>query len=262
MKHGNQNDTTEPTVPKPEPVTPKPPVHKLDFGPVRTSGSPIKVPSVLNAVKGLDISHYQPKVNWAKVMELGTKFIFAKASDGLGSKDSLFETHRKNATDRGLIFGAYHFMRFGGINAKDEASLYLKNTGGVRIGELPLTLDVEWDTKNQKYTHGRTMDEAAAAEALEILERIEEATKITPIIYTSYPFFVGFSKPERFFRFIPWLPAYKVDAPKVPLPWSKWAFWQFTETHPSAREVTGDPNLDGDLFNGTIEQLDSLRRKS
>ena len=144
---------------KPAPGTP-PPAGPLNFGPMRTSGDPLLSPfiaaqdplkPIIPAVAGLDISFYQPKVNWKEVLKAGFEFCIAKASDGVGTKDSMFDTHRKNATENGIIFGAYHFMRFGGLDAKTEAANFLKYTGGVRKGELPLTLDIEWDRKNPKY---------------------------------------------------------------------------------------------------------------
>lgn len=265
---------------KPAPGTP-PPAGPLNFGPMRTSGDPLLSPfiaaqdplkPIIPAVAGLDISFYQPKVNWKEVLKAGFEFCIAKASDGVGTKDSMFDTHRKNATENGIIFGAYHFMRFGGLDAKTEAANFLKYTGGVRKGELPLTLDIEWDRKNPKYDESsETMDEAAASEALEILERLEDATQVTPFVYCSYPFFRGFKNPERFFRFLPWNPAYyrdgsnghkvnRITGPKTPLPWSKTGIWQWTDEHPAARAIVGNKNLDGDYFAGTLEQLRSLTK--
>jgi len=267
----------------PAPAKPRPlpmPTGPINAGPMRLTGEPLLSPFVsigdplkptTAAVAGIDISFYQPRVNWAEVVKAGFQFCIAKASDGVGTKDSMFETHRKNATEKGIIFGAYHFMRFGGLDAKTEAANFLKFTGGVRKGELPLTLDIEWDKKNPKYTSGKTMDEAAAQEALEILERLEDATQMTPFVYTSYPFFRGFKNPERFFRFLPWNPAYyrdgsnghkvnRITGPRTPLPWSRTAIWQWTDEHPAARAIVGDFRLDGDYFSGTLEQLRSLTK--
>lgn len=246
---------------QPAPVVPPAPAPSLILcGPMRTRGEPLKVLPVSSPVPGIDVSHWQPNMNWDVVAKAGFQFVFAKASDGVGTKAAHYDSHRAEATKRGLLFGSYHFVRFGGLSAEDEAARFLAHTGGRRPGELPSVIDVEWDKTNAHYTDGKTMDEAAAAEALEILERVEEVEKVTPIIYTSYPFFCGFKNPERFFRFLPWLPAYRVDGPKVPLPWSSWAFWQWTDKHPLARQVTGDPNLDANYFNGSIEQLRRLAK--
>lgn len=264
-----------PAIPLPpgvEPTTPGP----STWGPKRTAGNPLLCPiigkdplkPIGSAVPGMDISHYQPKINWGSVLEAGFKFCMIKATDGTGSKSSTYDNQRLMAHQNGLIVGAYHFARFGGLKPRDEADHFLKITGGVRVGELPLTIDCEWDRFNPKYSSGKIMDEAAAAEILELLERVEAATKMTPFLYCSYPFFKGFEKPERFFRFHPWCPAYwrsgtnEITGPKVPLPWSRVAIWQWTDNHPTAKGITGDKNLDGNWFNGTIQQLGAMTRQA
>lgn len=248
----------------------------LSWGPMRKTGNPLLCSIILGAdpskpvvpaVPGMDISHYQPNMNWGNVVGAGLKFCIMKATDGTGSKSSTFDAQRRAAHDNGLIVGSYHFARFGGLNPKQEAEHFLKVTGGVRVGELPLTIDCEWDRYNPKYSTGKIMDDAAADEILEICERVEAATKLTPILYCSYPFFKGFKNPERFFRFHPWNPAYwrastnQITGPKVPLPWSKCAFWQYSDKYPGARAITGDNNLDANWFNGTIAQLSSMCRQ-
>lgn len=231
------------------------------WGPPRSAGVPLLSTPQPGAIQGIDVSHYQPRVKWNLVMDKGFKFCFAKAGDGNSSSPTpMFTAHRDNATKAGLVFGAYFFYRFG-KGAKEQANDFYRITGGVWEGELPLVGDFEWN-KNTKYAEGYTMDDAAANEALEFLERIEELSGITPIIYTSYPFFKGFKDPERFYRFHPWCPAYGgVPGPKVPLPWSRFAFWQYADQPPFAREITGDPHLDLNYFNGTLDQLNAMRKK-
>jgi lysozyme len=248
-----------PTPPR-APVVPIP-VNPLDLGPLRKAGGPLLAPKTSQAIKGMDISHYQPNVNWVNVVKEGFQFVFAKASDGNGTKALHFDTHRKNAETAGLPFGAYHFMRFGGLSAKQEAENFLKFSGPQRPGDLPWVVDVEWDG-SKKYGSGH-MDDAAANEAYELACRVRDLTKNRVIIYTSWPFFKGFQKPERFFEFLLWCPAYAkgISGPHVPAPWSRWAFWQYDNKHPAARAITGDPDLDANWFGGTRAQLDLLRKK-
>jgi lysozyme len=246
-----------PIVSVPPPSGEKP----VEIGSPRTKGVPIKVYPGPNTVMGIDVSHYQPRVRWDLVAARGYKFCFAKAGDGKSpNKTEMYDSHRLSAKESGLLFGSYFFMRFG----KDpvaQAENFLKITGGVKVGELPLVLDIEWDKTNPKYSEGKTMDEAAASDALTILDALERETGITPIIYTSWPFFCGFEAPERFFRYPLWCPAYAVDAPKVPLPWRSWTFWQQADQPDFAREVTGDPHLDINAFNGSLEELKGMVRK-
>jgi lysozyme len=247
------------------------------WGPERKTGAPLICPmvnaknpldTIAPAVAVCDISHYQPNLNWANLAKHFRGAII-KATDGTGSKSSTYDAQRAAAAKHGVITGSYHFARFGGLSPKDEAAHFLKVTGGVRVGELPLAMDCEWDRYNPRYNDSsETMDDAAAAEVLELCERIEEATKLTPFLYCSWPFFKGFKNPERFFRFHPWNPAYwrasraEITGPKVPLPWSKCAMWQWTDNHPDAKSITGDGNLDANWFNGTFAQFDALRRKA
>lgn len=262
---GKSASPAPPPVVAPTPPTPpvfQIPVSPLDLGPMRKTGGPLLAPKPLQAIKGMDISHWQPNVNWVNVVKEGFEFVFAKASDGNGTKAGSFDLHRKNAEIAGLPFGAYHFMRFGGLSAKQEAENFLKFSGPQRTGDLPWVVDVEWDGST-RYGDGRTMDDAAANEAYELACRVRDLTKNQVIIYTSHPFFRNFKNPERFFEFLLWCPAYdpRIKGPSVPLPWSNWAFWQYANKHPAAKAITGDPDLDANWFNGTRAQLDLLRKK-
>ncbi len=234
----------------------------FDCGPMRSKGVHLFSPVEKFSIKGIDISHYQPKINWNRVVEEKFEFVFAKASDGLGTKAAHFDEHRKNAERMGLPFGAYHFMRFGGLSAKDECASFMKHSGPRRTGDLPHVVDVEWDRKNPRYDK-ESMDDDAADEAYELACRTRDATGGPVIIYTSWPFFRGFKNPERFFEFLLWCPAYAkgLPGPDVPLPWSRWAFWQYTDQYHSARSITGDDNLDANLFNGTRLELEALRKR-
>lgn len=267
---GNSQVGNMPASPPPaKPNSPSPdsppslPPSPIDLGPMRKTGGQLFAPMGANRVKGMDVSHYQSKVNWANVVREGFEFVFAKASDGVGTKALHFDTHRKNAETVGMPFGAYHFMRFGGLTAKEEAEHFLKFSGPQRVGDLPHVVDVEWDKRNPKYDT-ETMDDAAANEAYELCCRVRDMTKNQVIVYTSWPFFKNFNNPERFFEFLLWCPAYAegLKGPHVPLPWSTWAFWQYTDKYPAARSITGDQNLDGNWFNGTRAQLDLLRKKA
>lgn len=248
----------DPAVPPPAREGEKPLDNTHRWGPLRKTGAPllsIPEPKVL----GMDVSHYQPKVNWDAVKRHGFKFCFAKASDGT-SPTAMHDTHRENAIKHGLLFGSYHFFRF----AKDpeaQVDTFLRATGGIRAGELPHVGDFEWDKQHPNYGEGKTMDDRAADLAYRFMELLEKKSGMTPFLYSSYPFFKGFKNPERFFRFHPWCPAYGgVAGPKVPLPWSKVAVHQWTDKHAAAKELTGDPHFDANYYNGTLEQLRAMTK--
>lgn len=211
-----------------------------------------------NTVAGIDVSHYEPSVDWKQALASGHRFAFAKATDGEGSVDSKFATHRANAKAASLIFGGYHFFRFSGLSPVQQGDLLLKATGGVLAGELPLTIDIEWDDTTPKYATGKEMDPAAADLALACLEHVEKATGIPPMIYTAASFFQNFPDPERFARFPLWVANYGVLMPNIPAPFTAWKFWQYTDHE----LVPGTGKIDASWFNGTIDDLKALTKQS
>lgn len=242
---------SEPAIPAPAPA-PRPPVV-----------TPPLPGDKLARVTGLDVSHYQDAVDWKKAWDLGFRFCFAKATDGLTYKDDKYAMHREQAKRAGLIFGSYHFFRFAG-SPTDQAHHFFRTTGGVGVGELPLVLDIEWDRKSERYSEGHIMDEAGAKAALACATEIERLSGITPIIYTNAYFFTGFPNAARFSRFIPWIPSYSDslkpsgDKVKVPAPWKSWTFWQDSEDFTLGKIKAIDTNV----FRGSLDDLKALTRKS
>lgn len=218
----------------------------------------IKVPKGPHTVPGIDVSHYEPVVDYRQVAAMGQKFVFAKASDGLGSNDDTFARHRAGAKAAGLIFGAYHFFRFD-HPVQAQIDLFMKATGGVLSGELPLTVDVEWDRFSAHYGENKTMDETALALVSQFIKGIQLASGVMPFIYTNAYFWPEtVVHQERFSSYPLWVPAYGgVDVPHVPPPWKNWLFWQYTDHAP----IAGAGKIDANLFNGTLADLQVLVKK-
>lgn len=59
--------------------------------------------------RGLDVSAYQHPQDWTALEAKGVVFAFAKASEGLHSRDAKFDTHIAGIIKAGLVPGAYHF---------------------------------------------------------------------------------------------------------------------------------------------------------
>ncbi len=57
-------------------------------------------------IKGIDVSFWQPKIDWVKVKNSGVKFAILRAAYGT-SLDSKFNEHAKNAIATGIDIGAY-----------------------------------------------------------------------------------------------------------------------------------------------------------
>jgi lysozyme len=60
---------------------------------------------------------------------------------------------------------------------------------------------------------------------------------------------------EELGRYVLWLAHYTEQCPALPPPWTRWAFWQYTDNG----QIAGiDGAVDLDVFDGS---LDELRRR-
>lgn len=96
---------------------------------------------------GIDVSHYQPSVNWATVKKNGVEFAYIKATEGhsaykyiiLGSLindanilayiSPTFSDQYTGATKAGLIRGGYHFAQPASSSGATQAKYFLAHGG-------------------------------------------------------------------------------------------------------------------------------------
>ena len=103
---------------------------------------------IKNVIKGIDVSKYQPNINWKKVKASGVDFVIIRAgyrgySTGAMVEDPYFKTHMKGALDAGLKVGVYFYSQ--AINteeAVEEASMVLQ-----LIKKYNITYPVFFDTE-------------------------------------------------------------------------------------------------------------------
>lgn len=100
-------------------------------------------------MNGLDISHHQGNIDWAKVVNSSFKpeFVFIKTTQGVNYTDPMFIKNANGAKSAGLKIGYYHFAS---LNDKDEvkdakleAAWFIKNIKQAPVNDLPLVLDIE-----------------------------------------------------------------------------------------------------------------------
>tara|TARA_B100000683_G_C12168523_1_gene423236 strand:+ start:363 stop:605 length:243 start_codon:yes stop_codon:yes gene_type:complete len=60
---------------------------------------------------GIDVSHHQGAIDWAKVKAAGVHYCFMKSTEGSTFKDKRFDFNWNQAKAHGIIRGAYHFFR-------------------------------------------------------------------------------------------------------------------------------------------------------
>ena len=202
--------------------------------------------------KGIDVSHWQGKIQWPRVATAGYTFAFAKATEATTYTDPTYATNRTGAESAGLTFGAYHFGRPGGsgdagifANAIAQADYFL-DVAQPQPGELPPVLDLE--TKGplavaglQKWTRA-WLDEVAARTGVEAFVYASPSFWKTALGDTVDVANAGYSL---------WIAHWTTNAsPLLPAQsWGgrSWTFWQ----HSSHGTVPGiSPQVDLDRFHG------------
>lgn len=169
---------------------------------------------------GIDVSYHQDRIDWPKVKRAGIRFAFIRVSDGLTVDDPEFARNWENARASKIARGAYQFFRpeESALAQADKLIAAIANDKG----ELSPVIDVE-------VTGGLRPAQLAKQITLWI-DRVRARTGREPIVYTSPDFWrdeVGgadlSSQPL-------WVAHYTKDCPRVPAPWSRWSFWQYSKT--------------------------------
>lgn len=125
-------------------------------------------------IYGIDVSHWQNKIDWKKVKKAGYDFAFCKCTQGVKYKDPNYEENKEGARKAGLIFGAYHFANAN--IAEVEAENFCKNVGDLKEGEIVI-LDYE--------THAI---KDPASWCLSWITCVEKELGFKPMLYTYHEF--------------------------------------------------------------------------
>lgn len=213
-------------------------VHFKDFG--------IDIP-VIYSVHGIDVSHYQSKIDWKDVKQMRVKniaisFSFIKATEGSDDVDKKFKKNWKHAKEAGLARGAYHFF-----NPYRDAVSQARNfidIVSLQKGDLPPVLDIE--------QAGHLPKPLLQQRVSDWLVMVEKKYKIKPIIYTGADFYEQYLA-GKFDEYPLWVAHYLVkDKPRVN---RNWSFWQHSE---SGRVNGINAYVDFNVFNGDSTAFQQL----
>lgn len=126
-------------------------------------------------ITGIDVSAYQPKIDWAKVRDGGHRFAYLKATEGESYVSPTFKAQWNGALGAGLVVGAYHFAQ-PDADATDDADRFVDEVGDFGRGHLSPVLDIE--TANG-------LGPVALVNWCQMwVERVESLTSVWPVIYT------------------------------------------------------------------------------
>jgi GH25 family lysozyme M1 (1,4-beta-N-acetylmuramidase) len=208
-------------------------------------------------LEGVDISHWQGTVDFAKVKAAGKTFVIAKATEGgvdastgTGYQDPNYATYKAGATGAGLAFTGYHYARpdlnptlAGAVEEADWFATVL----GLQHGMLIPALDLE--------VHGTLGVTDLQNWVLAWLEEVYARTGVRAMIYVSPNFWSTYMGDTPWYSnngyTLLWVAHWGVDSPHVPgYNWGGkgWTFWQYTSSG-SVSGISGSVDLD--RYNGT-----------
>jgi Lyzozyme M1 (1,4-beta-N-acetylmuramidase) len=201
-------------------------------------------------VRGIDISHYQGRIDWSLIEKQNIDFVFIKATEGSSCIDENFKTNWKNVQDSKLIIGAYHFFSFDS-SAESQAENYITTVENLN-GKLPPVIDFEY--YGDKAKNPPKVD-TTRKELHKLLSLLEQHYGVKPIIYSSlktYHRYIcnEFNDYTLWIRNVYYTPNFDLNG--------KWKFWQYTDTAMLKGYSGGEKYIDMNVFNGTEKELYQL----
>ena len=197
-------------------------------------------------VWGVDVSHHQPPVDWARVRATGAGFAYAKVSEGRDHVDTRYREHLAGARAAGLHTGAYHYFTLCSPG-REQAEHFINTLGDIPC-DLPPVIDLEYAGN----CSARPAREELTRELDAFIAVVEARTGRRPIFYTTKDFAAGYGLFERAADRL-WIRAVHTR------PWflgtSRWTLWQFRVAPLDGVEGPVDHNV----FRGTEKELLGLR---
>jgi GH25 family lysozyme M1 (1,4-beta-N-acetylmuramidase) len=211
------------------------------------------------SILGMDISGWQPNVDWNAAYANGARFVYIKATESNDYTSSSFSGQYNGATAVGMIRGAYHFANPNQSTGAVQANYFVDNGGGWSADgkTLPPMLDIEYDpytaSDGTNSCYGLSQAQMVAWIA-DFSKTVLSRTGRAPAIYTTTSWWSTCTGNNSSFGANPLIIARWTDisaGPGVlPASWSTWSVWQYAD----AGVFPGDQ----DLFNGSYSALQAF----
>jgi lysozyme len=154
---------------------------------------------VVKPALGIDVSHFQGKINWEEIKQNNITFAYAKATEGHTYVDPKFNLNWKNMSSANIAKGAYHFYTTSS-NGITQAQHYINTVKEISKGDLPPVLDLEQGGLMDKVTI-----EEYQNEVISWLNEVETKFGVKPIIYTNNPFANTYLNKPHFANYVLWI---------------------------------------------------------
>lgn len=236
-------------------------------------------------ILGVDVSDYQPRVDWPLLKAAGVEFVIIKATQGNYHKQRLYKQHLDGANKAGLVTGFYHWHD--PLEPyESQAEWFIKHTKGLDFQIAACDVEQQW-ADWQEWSNGNITKfiapQTISASARNILAYWDDRIPQKTVLYTRKSFIDGYAAPMKKWagNYPLWLAEYPYGSGRVTVSWEDfkakwlptyngpalpggaktWRFWQFTGdkfklpgmySRESGNELSP---ADVNFFNGTVEQL-------
>jgi len=226
---------------------------------------------------GVDVSSWQPKVDWKVLYDGGVRFAIIKLSQGNYSYDRFTRGHAKGAREAGMHVGLYHWHD-PLCNVKSQVDFIQNCLTGIDYDFFSLDVEqywADWEEWRQQYITKRIGAATISVSSQQLATEIKRITGKPTLIYTRASFVKEHA--PRMQDWIKnwdlWLAHYpykpgrvslgwkglkeenlpKIKGPSLPINCREWKFWQFSGDKFMMPGVSTP--LDLNFFNGSEKDL-------
>jgi GH25 family lysozyme M1 (1,4-beta-N-acetylmuramidase) len=202
-----------------------------------TTAQPAPPPA---GVLGIDVSSWQPHVNWKAVKADHLRFAYIKATEGTYYQSPTFQSQHHGARRAGIVVGAYHFAVPDTSSGTAQARYFAAHGGGWQARSLPGVLDIETNPYGSSKCYG--LRPAAMVRWIRAFVGTYHArTGWWPIINTFTSWWNQCTGDSTAFaaRDPLWINANGRTADPLPAGWTSYTVWQWAMTgaYPADQDV-------------------------
>lgn len=197
-----------------------------------------------NGEQGIDVSHYQGRVNWNEVaQDRKVTFVILKATEGNSFVDDTYHYNISECKRLGIPVGSYHFYR-ANVDAEAQFQNIMRIINPQQQDILPV-IDVE-------LTNG--VSAPLFMSRLEALcDKVTAAYGARPIIYTGRNFYAKYFNNAKWKNYKFWIAAYTSIQP-VLVEDRDYMMWQYSDKG-RVRGIRGDVDMNRFVLGHTLDDI-------
>lgn len=192
-------------------------------------------------LEGIDVSHWEGRIQFQKLKEAGIRIVYIKATEGRSIVDPDFERNYREAEKENLHIGFYHY-----VTARDEkeaqaeaAFFYEKIKNKDQHARPAMDFEEFGDLSFQEVRNI----------SLQFLKSLEARFRYRPVIYSDAANASHTFDDDRLRNYPLWIAQYGVSKPDMENIWKHWSGWQYTDSG-RVRGIHG--TVDRDYFRHDI----------